>query len=191
VLYGGTAIALRLAHRQSQDLDLFSSEAFAPDDLCRHVPLLERVERLQSEPNTLTVSLERGAPVKLSFFGGLKLARVGTPDRCADNGLYVASLVDLAATKMAVVQHRAEKKDYLDIYAILRTGISLEEALGAAVAVYGRQFNPAITLKALTWFRDGDLPSIPAEIQAFLARKAAEIGGVRPVPGLSDSLTPS
>ena len=31
-LYGGTAIALRLGHRQSVDFDFFGSEAFDPDE---------------------------------------------------------------------------------------------------------------------------------------------------------------
>ena len=31
VLYGGTALALRLAHRHSEDFDFFSNVSFAPD----------------------------------------------------------------------------------------------------------------------------------------------------------------
>ncbi|MGE5056408.1 MAG: nucleotidyl transferase AbiEii/AbiGii toxin family protein [Acidobacteriota bacterium] len=33
VLYGGTALALTLAHRTSEDLDFFSNHSFAPDSL--------------------------------------------------------------------------------------------------------------------------------------------------------------
>jgi len=41
VLYGGTALALRLAHRISEDFDFFSLQPFAPDDLERRTPLLQ------------------------------------------------------------------------------------------------------------------------------------------------------
>jgi hypothetical protein len=41
-----------------------------------------------------------------------------TPHIAPDNGLKIASLFDLAGTKAAVVQQRAEAKDYRDIDAI-------------------------------------------------------------------------
>lgn len=126
----------------------------------RQVPILAEGERLRSEPGTLTVSLLRGEHIQLSFFGARKIGRVGEPEQAPDNGIWVPSLRDLATTKMAVVQQRTEKKDYLDIAAIIKSGIALDQALGAAEAVYGRQFNAAITLEALTCFQDGDLPIV-------------------------------
>ena len=53
VLYGGTALALRLGHRASEDFDFFSNQAFRPDDLERQIPVLAATQRLQSSPNTL------------------------------------------------------------------------------------------------------------------------------------------
>ena len=40
-------------------------------------------------------------------------------------------------------------------------GIDLPHALAAGQALYGTGFNPQITLKALTYFADGTLPSLP------------------------------
>jgi hypothetical protein len=40
VPYGGTAIALRLAHRKSEDFDFFSNERFEPSDLLFRVSYL-------------------------------------------------------------------------------------------------------------------------------------------------------
>ncbi len=48
-----------------------------------------------------------------------RLKRVRPPEIAPDNQVAVASLLDLAGTKVAVVQQRAEAKDYLDIEAIL------------------------------------------------------------------------
>jgi hypothetical protein len=62
VLYGGTAIALRLGHRSSVDFDFFTSAPFSPADLLREMAWLEHAQRVQSEPNTLTVSLHRDGP---------------------------------------------------------------------------------------------------------------------------------
>ena len=190
VLYGGTAIALRLGHRRSVDFDFMSHRPFTPEALVGEIPFLGEAERLQSQANTLTVSVTRGAPVVLSFFGGISFGRVGSPDRAPDNGIWIASLLDLAATKMAVIQQRAEAKDYLDLYAILRSGISLEDGLGAAQALYEVQFNPAITLKALAYFEDGDLPSISREIRTFLAETSVKVGSIPRLARSSRSLAP-
>src|SRR5882724_6004983 len=42
-LYGGTALALRLAHRPSLDFYFFSNEAFDPDALAREIDLSGRL----------------------------------------------------------------------------------------------------------------------------------------------------
>ncbi len=98
----------------------------------------------------------------------LGLTRVSSPDAANDNGVQVASLLDVAGCKMAVVQTRAEGKDYRDIAALLRNGISL------AKAIYGDQFEPRTTLRALSYFADGDLPKLPASMQNAL--RTAAIG---------------
>src|SRR5213592_1088487 len=90
VLYGGTGLALRLGHRQSIDFDFFSSENFMVADMESAVPLLRGAERLQAKPNTLTVMVDRNGPVKLSFFGGLKLKRVQNPEWTSDGAIQVA-----------------------------------------------------------------------------------------------------
>jgi hypothetical protein len=191
VLYGGTAIALRLAHRASIDFDFFSNEPFTPADLLRRIEPLPTMQRLQSERNTLTVVIGNDDPVKVSFFGELKLCRVGQPHRVATNGVAIASLLDLAATKMAVVQDRAEQKDYLDIAALVAAGVTLEQSLAAAKTVYGSAFNPAITLKALTYFEDGELVSLPDTVKQTLTDAATKIGSLPKIPPASDGITRS
>jgi len=188
VLYGGTAVALRLAHRTSVDFDFFSNDPFTPGNLLQQLASLPIAERLQSESDTLTVVVGDDQPVKVSFFGRLKLRRAGRPQRMTSNGIAVASLLDLAATKMVVVQERAEQKDYLDISAILEAGITLEQALGAAQAVYGDAFNPAITLKALTYFEDGELAALHDHVKQTLTAAATNVGLPAGVATASDRI---
>ncbi len=83
--------------------------------------------------------------------------------------------MDLAGTKAAVVQQRAEAKDYLDLDALLRHGVGLPTALAAAAAIYGHGFNPQITLKALSYFDEGDLQALPAELKGRLLRAVAAV----------------
>ena len=190
VLYGGTAVGLWLGHRSSEDFDLFSSDPFVPAELLARMPFLAGGLLRQSEPNTLTLTVDREGPVKVSFFGGLRLGRVGEPERAPDTGLLVASRLDLAATKVAVVQQRAEQKDYLDLAALLRAGLGLADMLGAAAALYGEQFNPLISLKALSYFGDGDLPGLPDEVKDLLSRAAAAVREIPAIRRRSDGIAP-
>lgn len=174
VLYGGTALALRLGHRQSVDFDFFSTRDFVPDALLRSLPGGDAATLLQSERNTLTVLVGGDEPVKLSFFGGLPFSPVKPPDD-ATNGIRIASLEDLFATKLLAAVQRSEAKDYIDIAALLAHGLSLEYGLGCACAFYGPQFNAALPLKALVYFGDGDLDSVPVDVRKRLVRAVRSV----------------
>jgi len=86
----------------------------------------------------------------------------------------------LLATKLKTILDRAEAKDYQDIIALLSAGVSLEKALGAFAKIYGK--DPALPLKALGYFKDGDLPSLPKADQKLL-RAARD--RVREIPDVS------
>jgi len=185
-LYGGTAIALQLGHRQSVDFDFFGNLPFDPTKLQSAVPFLAGAQIRQREKNTLTAILHRESQVAVSFFGVPNLPRLMSPIVSNDNGLKIASLLDLAGTKVSVVQLRAEAKDYLDLdMLVTKGGISLPSALAAGRALYGTSFNPQITLKALSYFEDGDLPTLPEESKLRLSA-AARCVDLDRLPTLTD-----
>lgn len=187
VLYGGTAVALHLGHRQSVDFDFFGNRAFDPVKLTNAIPFMAAATIVQREPDTLTGVVDREGPVKVSFFGLPGIPRLQPPHIVQESGLQLASLLDLAGMKAAVVQQRAEAKDYLDIDAILVDGrIDLPTALAGAKAIYGKTFNPQITLKALSYFGDGNLPQLPRAAQDRLAQ-AARMVDLDRLPDISTS----
>ncbi len=175
VLYGGTALALRLGHRQSEDFDFFSNKSFQPTSLRTSIPYLKHAEMTQFQENTLTAIVDRNGPVKLSFFGSLGIKRVQDPDIVEENGVQIASMLDLFASKLKTIQVSAEQKDYRDIVGALNAGLTLAEGLSAAVAIYGREFNGALSLKALTFFEDGDLPRLTPETRKKLLGAATSV----------------
>lgn len=176
VLYGGTALALHLGHRTSIDFDFFGERSLDVASLQAGIPFLADARIIQREKNTLSAIVDRGEPVKISFFGLPKLPRLAAPHIVAENKLKIASLIDLAGTKASVVQVRAESKDYLDVDALMSLGdISLPMALAAAQMLYGRSFNPEITLKALSFFDDGNLHELPDELKKRLVVAAREV----------------
>jgi hypothetical protein len=176
VLYGGTAIAIYLGHRESADFDFFGDRPLDANNLTLAIPFLEDATVTQREPNTLSCIVDRDGPVKVSFFGLPGVPRLRQPSVAPDNGLRIASLLDLAGMKASVVQMRAEAKDYVDIDAMLSDGrVDLPLALASARAIYGAQFNPQVTLKALSYFDDGDLPRLPQALRDRLARAVAAV----------------
>jgi hypothetical protein len=75
-LYGGTAIALRLAHRQSVDFDFFTLASFEPNALLSTIPYLRDAVARQASSNTLSATVDRSGLVQLSYFGGLGIGQV-------------------------------------------------------------------------------------------------------------------
>ncbi|MEK6245094.1 MAG: nucleotidyl transferase AbiEii/AbiGii toxin family protein [Pseudomonadota bacterium] len=173
VLYGGTAVSLHLGHRKSVDFDFFHDRPLDVEGLRRGFGVLESARTLQQAKDTLVV-LASG--VKLSFFGGLRFGRVGDPLLTRDGVAQVASLEDLLAHKLKVILQRAEKKDYQDIAAMLGAGVSLARGLAAALLLFGAAFQPAESLKALTYFKDGDLARLPVSQRRALIAAAASVG---------------
>lgn len=164
VLYGGTAIALRLGHRQSVDFDLFSHSPLNRDAIRRAFPFVAQSTVLQEQENTWVLLVPSGhahqEQVKLSFFGAIDFGRVGEPELTADGVLQVASLDDLMATKLKVLLQRAEAKDYRDVAAMIDAGANLGRGLAAARRLFGPNFQPSESLKALSYFGDGDLHTL-------------------------------
>lgn len=178
VLYGGTALALRLGHRISVDFDFFCSSPFQPGELIDRIPFAHGAEILQSSANALTILVDRGAPVKVSFFGNLGFGQMEEPEIAGDNGLRIASVIDIMASKLKTILQRSEAKDYIDIAEILRSGVSLEAGLGAARAVYGESMNTLLPLKALCYYDDGDLGTLSLEIKDRLLVAVAGLGAI-------------
>lgn len=179
VLYGGTAIALRLGHRHSVDFDFFSDIHLDKTQLLQSMPWLTQATVVQDERDSLTFLVsdtgENREPVKISFFGAVDFGRVGEPDLTKDGVLCVASLADLMATKVKVILRRAESKDYKDIAAMIRAGEDLARGLAAAKIFFGPNFQPSESLRALVFYEDGDLQELNPDDKKVLVQAVSEV----------------
>lgn len=173
VLYGGTATALQLGHRESLDFDFFTENTFIPQTLASLFDITRHAELTQEEPNTLSVKTNQD--VKISFFGGITIGRIGVPLVAKPVPVVVASLEDLMVTKLAALFGRIEVKDYQDIAAMIRHGVSLARGLAGGEALYGNAFQPCEALKALTWFHGKELETLDREDRETLVNAAREV----------------
>lgn len=203
VLYGGTAIALRLGHRASVDFDFFTDLPLDKAALERACPFITGATILQDMADTFTVETTPPSPrlalpspgqpspsgnVKVSFFGSIRFGRIGTPD-VVSTGLQIASLDDLLATKLKALLQRVEAKDYRDIAALLAAGVALDRGLAGASLLYGPAFQPSECLKALVYFQGGDLDTLTPDVKNSLIAASSTVQVLPQIALASSSLT--
>lgn len=179
VLYGGTGLALQLGHRQSLDFEFFSHDPLDRKLLREAIPLLDEtslVAPLQNHDNRQIFEIPHpqlnNRSAKISFFGNIDFGRVGEP-RLTDGGvLLVASSLDLFAVKLKEIIQRPTPDDYVDIVYLLKNGESLLEALGGASVLFGTDFSPMISLRALSYFDDLE-PPLSRSDASFLVQQVS------------------
>ena len=156
-LAGGTAVALHLGHRRSADLDWFASEGL-DDPHALGAELCEAGIPFQADQistGTLHGSI-RGVRVSLLRFRYPLLARL----RKMPGRIRIAARPDLAAMKLSAVAQRGAKKDFADIYALAKSGYSLNRMLG----MYQQKFDANDlfhVIYSLTYFADADHDRMP------------------------------
>lgn len=69
----------------------------------------------------------------------------------------IAGIKDLAAMKLDVIAARGKKRDFIDVYALAQTGITMQEMWQWFQKKYATlNYNPMHILKSLTYFEDAD-----------------------------------
>ena len=118
-LAGGTGLALRLGHRISLDLDLFSENRLLNQadrqTLKKNLEASGKLQILEEKEGTCHLRLETTA-VSL-FHYPRKLLK--PPSKWS--GLKIASIEDISAMKLSAVINRGSKKDFVDLFFILQS----------------------------------------------------------------------
>lgn len=82
------------------------------------------------------------------------------------NNLSVASVEDISAMKVISLIQRGLKKDFVDLWAIIRqTEYSLKDIFSFCKEKYGSAFSESIAIKALTYFQDTEEEETPEGIK--------------------------
>lgn len=148
-LVGGTALALQLGHRISIDLDFFSVKLLKTNELIGILEEEYNAEIFQLIDNAI-VGKVKG--VKIDFIAHqypllneLKM----------ENDIRLSSLEDIAAMKLNAIKNRGSKKDFVDLYFLLKQ-FSLTEMLSLVNKKYSNNVD-VLTLKNLVYFDDAEL----------------------------------
>jgi hypothetical protein len=155
-LAGGVAVALRLQHRRSHDLDLF----VAGSDPVTLTPALEQrgVRILSRAEGTLHLDVG-GVPASILRYSYPLLE---TTERVSGIPLPLASLDDLECMKLSAIAGRGAARDFWDLHALLAArDRTLEQALDA----YRRKFaaeDIGHVVRSLAYFDDAEAAPMPA-----------------------------
>ena len=140
ILCGGTALAIQIGHRKSEDLDFMMwriSKTEKPEvkwnaierELKEKIGEIENFNMLGFDQVEFVV---RG--VKFSFFVSDNLSPVTAPTEYLGN-IRLADIESIMAMKMEVMLRRMKFRDYYDIYCMLQEGYSIHNGIEKALSL--------------------------------------------------------
>lgn len=155
-LVGGTALALQIGHRISVDFDFFTSKSIPPDILSR----LQKIFGVSEVEVVLNVSYQvttRISGVEVTYF------RYPFPPLfpfIPYENIKLLSIVEIAASKAHTIGRRATRKDYVDLYFILKEKhVELQNLIDIAQRKYKEEFDARLFLEQLLYL--DDIPPTP------------------------------
>lgn len=149
-LAGGTAIALQIGHRMSNDLDFFTSTKFSEimwESKLTHELGLETNQR---DWQTIAGNIK-----------GVKFSLFYYPDKLISepvkyDSVSIASLPDLCGIKLNTIISRGAKRDLIDVYFLARK-FTLKQMFDFYQEKYGNFSDREIMIKkALVYFEDAN-----------------------------------
>ena len=145
-LCGGTALAMQLGHRMSEDLDFMMWRISKNEKPEVDWPTIEKEiqEKIGEIDHRDILGFDQVAfvvkGVKLSFFVSNNFSPVNERILYQDN-IFIADVPAILAMKMEVMLRRLKYRDYYDIYSIVKAGYSLKDGMEAAVKYSGHKLN--------------------------------------------------
>lgn len=153
-LAGGTALALQLGHRKSIDLDFFIA------DFPKHQLLIQSLSALKPKiinqaQGTLDMDIDG---VKVSFLE-YKYPLINPTENYL--GVAMASIIDIACMKLTAISSRGAKKDFIDLYFLLKK-YTLSDIFDKFEKKYqGVKYQKLHILKSIVYFADADVEPDP------------------------------
>lgn len=180
-LAGGTGLALQLGHRESIDFDFFTQTPFEPMKLSRQLSAIGSFNQTVAKGISLIGEFEK---VKMSYF---QYDYPLLEQTISYEGVSLAHMHDIAAMKLVAICDRSTKKDYIDLYTLVRSGISFEQMF----ALYDKKYhafdaNKFTLIKSMTYFQDAELGDMPRmfvplswdDVKSFLLSESLRLGKI-------------
>lgn len=154
-LSGGTALSLQIGHRESEDLDFFSEKDFLAHNIETKLKAFGNLSQTELSEDTLNTFLDE---VKLQFlFYPYPLIQ----PLVKWGKVSLSSVADIACTKLQTISMRGSKKDFIDLYFLLKK-YRLSEILSFSEQKYkNSNYNVPHILKSLVYFVNAEKQPMP------------------------------
>jgi predicted nucleotidyltransferase component of viral defense system len=150
-LVGGTALALQIGHRWSVDLDLFCDLVWDSESIMDSLP--RPLEKAAASPVFQGYFIR---DVKCDF------VRYSYPRQLSlveEDGIRMASTLEIAAMKLMAITNRGKKKDFFDLHFLFKM-YSMTEIFDLFVKKYP-ETQPFLVLRSLCYFGDAEKEDDP------------------------------
>lgn len=147
ILVGGTALSLKIGHRKSIDIDLFTAKPFKVPDAVSHLTELYQAEQIRSAGGVVICTID-GVKVDLIVHQYKELQ----PPELME-GIRICSLLDIAAMKLnAIAGNGTRYKDFVDVYFLLDY-MPLQKIVEGYIAKYPN-VSTGMALSSLLYHKD-------------------------------------
>jgi hypothetical protein len=156
-LVGGTSLALQIGHRKSVDIDLFGAIEADDLELAGELRQIGKTEVIRQTKNIKTFLIDG---IKTDFVI-YHYPWLSPP--IEENGITLAGKTDIAAMKLSAITGRGSKKDFIDLFFLLR-----EFSLGQMMEFFSEKYadgSPFLVLKSLAYFADADKDPMPVMLE--------------------------
>lgn len=153
ILVGGTSLALQIGHRNSIDLDFFGKVEIDENLFVEELQSFGRVEVLKVSKNILITTING---IKTDF---VNYNYPWIDKKIVIDNIPLASTKDIAAMKLNAIAGRGSKKDFIDLYFLLKK-YSLTEMIDFYREKY-TNYSEFGMLKSITYFDDADKENAP------------------------------
>lgn len=147
-LAGGTSLALQYGHRKSIDLDLFGELEMSSEELIDVLKNIGQVQVIKDSRRIHTYSING---VKTDI---VEYSYPWIDESIQHDSFILASDIDIAAMKLNAVSGRGTKKDFIDVYFLLK-----RMSLTTMIRHFEKKYEDGSTylvLRSLTYFEDAE-----------------------------------
>lgn len=152
-LVGGTSLSLQIGHRLSIDIDMFGNAEIDEIEFINELSKFGKVIIIKKSKNILITSID-GIKVDFVNYKYPLLESI-----IVEKNIRLVSKKDIAAMKLNAVSGRGSKKDFIDLFFLLKD-FELKEML----TFYDEKFKDGssfMVLKSLSYFEDANKEEAP------------------------------
>lgn len=158
-MIGGTALSLQLGLRESYYFDFCVATQFNNDILLNELKGIGNIEVIQNQKGTCDVILD-GVQVSFFYYPNILVKDFVKTEEMLD--LKIASVLDIAIMKIVAIGGRGAKKDFFDLYNIIKKcNVSTEELVNGLIKKCGDNVNYMNIIMGLSYFEDAEDEILP------------------------------